>query len=63
MTHRRVDAAALVSGIVVICVGVLIVLDRGGRADLDFAELGPIALAALGAVLLAAGLARRRGEG
>jgi hypothetical protein len=56
---RRIDAPALVAGLVVIAFGVVLLLDAGGQIHLSFAALGPIAAAAVGATLLASGLSRR----
>ena len=56
--------AALVCGIALVAIGVAVVLDDAGSIDLEFAYAGPSLLAAMGAVLLASGLAtRRRGRG
>ena len=56
--------AALVCGIALMAIGLGVVLDDTGSIDLEFAWTGPSLLAALGAVLLASGLAtRRRGRG
>jgi hypothetical protein len=56
---RRVDAAALVAGLVVIALGVVLLLDAGGQMHLTFAALGPLAAATVGATLVASGLSRR----
>lgn len=55
---ERLDIVSLVAGVVIIVLGVAILLDRTGALDLRFAELGPIVLAAVGAILLASGLTR-----
>ena len=54
---RRVDMVSLVSGLVVLAVGVLLLLDQTGEIELTFAYLLPALTGALGAVLLASGLA------
>jgi hypothetical protein len=59
MTRRRPDVPALVAGLVVAALGALLLANELGDLDLGFAWLGPAALAALGAVLLASGLSRR----
>ena len=58
---RRPDYVSLVSGIVTIALGTLLVLDQAGTIELTFAYLLPALTGALGAVLLASGLAG--GEG
>jgi hypothetical protein len=55
----RPDVASLVSGIVLIGFGTVLLLAEEGTIDLRFATLAPIALAAMGAILLALGLTRR----
>ncbi len=61
---RTPNLAALVAGIALVAIGLAVVLDQAGRINLEFAFAGPSLLAALGAVLLASGLAsRRRGRG
>ena len=42
----------------VIALGIAVLLDRSGAVDLNFAELAPIVLAVVGAILLASGLTR-----
>jgi hypothetical protein len=49
----------LVAGLVVLAFGVVLLLDAGGQIHLTFAALGPLAAAAVGATLVASGLARR----
>ena len=56
---RRPDLPSLVAGAVIVLLGVVVLLDRADVLDLRFAALGPLACAALGAILLASGLARR----
>jgi hypothetical protein len=48
-----------VAGLVVVVIGLLMLLDEDGAIDLSFAVFAPVACAAAGAVLLAAGLGRR----
>jgi hypothetical protein len=57
---RRADITSLVSGVCVIALGVLLLLDANGTLDLSFAVLGPVACASLGAMLLASGMTRPR---
>lgn len=54
------DPSSLVAGIAVITLGVLLLLDAAGTLDLRFGVLAPVACAALGAILLASGMTRRR---
>jgi drug/metabolite transporter (DMT)-like permease len=62
--RRPLNIAVLVCGIAMLVLGVLLVLNAGGTIDLRFAYTAPVLVAALGAILLASGLAsRRRGRG
>lgn len=62
--RRPLDITILTCGIAVVGLGVLLVLGAGGTIDLRFAYTVPVTVAALGAILLASGLAsRRRGRG
>jgi len=54
------DVTSIVSGLCVIALGVLLLLDANGTVDLSFAVLGPVACASLGAMLLASGMTRPR---
>ena len=61
---RPPNITVLLTGIVILALGVLLVLDAGGAIDLRFAYMVPVLVGALGAILLASGLAgRRRGGG
>jgi|tagenome__1003787_1003787.scaffolds.fasta_scaffold16286445_2 hypothetical protein len=51
------DPGSFVSGVIVIALGLLLLLDRTGVIDLRFDYWWPAALAALGGVLLACGIA------
>ena len=59
MARRRPDLPSLVAGAAIALLGLVLLLDRLDVLDLRFAALGPLACAALGAILLASGLARR----
>jgi len=59
VASRRPDVPSLVAGVAVLLLGAILLLDRLDVLDLRFAALGPLACAALGAVLLATGLTRR----
>jgi hypothetical protein len=50
----------VVAGIAVLALGVLLLLDAVGTLDLRFKLLAPVGCAALGAILLASGMTRRR---
>ncbi len=63
MSARPPSVTALTAGLTIFALGVLLVLDRGGRVDLGFAFLGPALIAALGLVLLVSGLAHHRRRG
>lgn len=61
---RPPNLTVLFAGIATLALGVLLVLDADGTIDLRFAYMAPVLVGALGAVLLASGLAsRRRGRG
>jgi hypothetical protein len=57
-TVARPHVPSLVGGLVVLALGVVLLLDGAGAFDLSFATLTPIACAAVGAILLSAGLSR-----
>jgi hypothetical protein len=54
----RPHVPSLVAGLAVVGLGSVLMLDATGAFDLRFATLAPIACAAVGAILLAAGLSR-----
>jgi hypothetical protein len=54
------DITSLVSGLCVVGLGVLLLLDATGAFNLRFNVLAPAACAAIGAILLASGLSRPR---
>jgi hypothetical protein len=56
---RTFDWTSLTAGLVLMGLGTLFLLDRVEAVDLRFGYLWPALLAALGAVLLTAGLSRR----
>jgi hypothetical protein len=49
---------SFVGGVAVLALGVVLMLDAAGALDLSFATLAPVACAAVGAILLSAGLSR-----
>ena len=57
---RRPNIASLVSGLALLALGILLVLDAQGSLDLGFAYVGPALLGVVGATLLASGLSSRR---
>jgi hypothetical protein len=57
---RRPDLTSLVAGACVAALGVVLLLDAVGTFDLSFGVLGPVACAAVGAILLASGMSRPR---
>jgi len=59
VARRDLDLPSLVAGIAVVLLGLVLLLDRLDVLSLRFASLGPLACAAIGAVLLASGLGRR----
>jgi hypothetical protein len=58
----RPDAVSLTAGLVLVVLGGVLLLDRTGALDLTFRSMAPMAFAAVGAILLASGLSRGRGE-
>ena len=56
--RRVVDTVSLVAGVAVTGLGLLLLLDQTGVLRLRFDYLGPAILAAVGAVLLVAGLSK-----
>lgn len=56
---RRPDPATLVAGLAVLVLGAVLLGHSAGAFDLGFAAFVPLALAAVGATLLAGGLSRR----
>ena len=62
--HRtaRPEGVSLTAGLVLVVLGIVLLLDNSGTLHLTFGAMAPIALGAIGAVLLASGLARGRRE-
>ena len=52
------DRLSLTAGIVLVVFGVVLLLDATGTLELSFGAMAPIALGAVGAILLASGLSR-----
>lgn len=55
----RPDRTSLVAGLAIVVFGLVLLLDRTDVLDLRFTALAPLALAMIGVILLASGLARR----
>ena len=53
---RRLDRTSLVAGVVTVLTGAVLLLDRLGTIDVRFGYGLPLLLAAVGAIMLAAGL-------
>jgi hypothetical protein len=53
---------SLTAGLVLVVLGTILLLDRSGTLHMTFGAMAPIAFAAVGAILLASGLARGRRE-
>jgi len=53
------EPLSLAAGLVLIVFGTVLLLDRAGEISLSFGALAPIALAAVGAILVTSGLSRR----
>ena len=58
MPLNRADPASIVSGMAIIVLGTLLLLDQVGEVAVDFGSLTPIFLGVVGVVLLACGLVR-----
>lgn len=56
MRPGRVDRTLVVAGLATIALGALFLLDRLGSIDLRFEYMAPALLAAIGIVLITAGL-------
>ena len=56
MRRGRADRTLIVAGLATVALGGLLLLDRTGVIDVRFDYMLPAVLAAVGAVLLAAGL-------
>jgi len=56
MRRGRVDRTLVVAGFATIALGALLLLDRLGSIDLRFEYMAPAVLAAIGIVLITAGL-------
>jgi hypothetical protein len=56
---RRADPPTLVAGLAVLVLGAVLLAESLGAFELSFAAFAPLALAAIGATLLASGLSRR----
>jgi hypothetical protein len=54
------DGVSLTAGLVLVVLGIFLLLDRTGTIELDFGSMAPLALGAVGAILLASGLSRSR---
>ena len=57
----RPNLATLISGLSIAVLGTVLLLDRLDALSLDFGSMAPLALAVVGTILLAGGLARRDG--
>ncbi len=57
---RRPNIASLFSGLALLALGILLVLDAQGTVELGFAYVAPALLGVVGATLLASGLSSRR---
>ena len=53
---RRLDRTSLVAGVVITVAGLVLLLDRLGTIDVRFEYGLPLLIAAVGAILLVAGL-------
>jgi hypothetical protein len=56
VNRRRADRTLIVAGLATVALGALLLLDRTGVIDVRFDYMVPAVLAAVGVVLLAAGL-------
>jgi hypothetical protein len=58
---RRPDLATLITGLSILALGTVLLLDQAGQLSLDFGSLAPLVLCVVGLVLLVGGLAKRDG--
>ena len=58
MKDRRADRTLIVAGLATVALGALLLLDRIGAIDVQFNYMLPAVLAAIGAVLVSAGLSQ-----
>ena len=58
MRRGAIDIPSLVAGLALLALGSVLLLDATDVLDLSFALFAPIACAAVGAILVATGLAR-----
>ena len=58
--RHSADPTSLVAGIAVLALGLLLLLDATDTLELRFGVLAPAVCAAMGAILLASGMTRRR---
>ena len=61
MTDRRPDVPSLVAGLAIAGLGGVLLADATGALELRFEWFAPVALGAVGAILLALGLSRGDG--
>ncbi len=59
---RTVDSTSLVAGLTLVGLGTMLLLDRLQTFDLSFGYLWPSLFAAIGVILLSAGLSRSNDE-
>jgi hypothetical protein len=57
----KLDLPTVTSGLAIVAFGLVLLLDRSGALHLDFGSTAPVALAAVGVILLVGGLAHRDG--
>jgi hypothetical protein len=60
---RRLDRTSLVAGLAIALTGGVLLLDRVGAIDIGFGYALPLLIAAVGAILLVAGLEGPRDRG
>ena len=56
MRVRRLDRTSLVAGVVIVISGIVLLLDQLDAINLRFGYAAPLLIAAVGAILLTAGL-------
>jgi hypothetical protein len=60
LSGDRPDLTSIVAGFAILALGAVLLIDAVGGFELSFGILAPVVCAAMGAILLASGMSRRR---